>query len=203
MSGIVRTNMRDLQKELTRTRLKEAAVACFVEDGYSATSVTDITDRAGATRATFYLHFKTKADVVLALLEELDEGYAKPLSEFAEVVADPTAERLREWLTRTIELWNRTRDVSIAVSEAASVEREIGERRARSFEFETTRIAEALHRSGWTRKQARMRAMLVFTQLESIFVRWSARNSDVLLEDLIDVLADMWMAALAPGNRSR
>ncbi|MDF3308198.1 TetR/AcrR family transcriptional regulator [Rhodococcus sp. T2V] len=201
MTDVVRTNMRDLQKEMTRNRLKEAAVACFVENGYLATAVTDITKTAGATRATFYLHYKTKADVVNALLDELDVAYAQPFAEFATVLAQPTLDGFRTWLTEIIGMWEQTRDISIAVSDAASVEREIGDRRARSFEFETDRIAKALSTSGeWSAKQARIRAVLIFSQLGSLFMQWSARDSDLDAEEAIDVLAAMWMAALDPEN---
>lgn len=199
MTDVARTNMRDLQKEMTRTRLRDAAVACFVENGYLATAVTDITKTAGATRATFYLHYKTKADVVNALMDELDVAYAELFAEFATVLADPSLDGFRTWLTGIIGIWGQTRDVSIAVSDAASVEREIGERRARNFVSETDRIAKALSNAGqWTAKQAAIRAVLIFSQLESLFVQWSARDSELDAEEAIDVLAAMWMAALDP-----
>jgi AcrR family transcriptional regulator len=189
--------MRDLQKELTKTRLKEAAIACFVENGYLATAVTDITRTAGATRATFYLHYKTKAEVVDALLDELDVVYAEPFSRFANVLAEPSPDAFRAWLREIVKIWETTRDISIVVSEAAGVEREIGDRRARSFDFETDRIAKALSATGqWKPKQARIRALLIFSQLGSLFIQWSTPDSDLDAEEAVDVLAAMWMAAL-------
>ena len=197
MTKAARGNMRDLQKELTKTRLKEAAIACFVENGYLATAVTDITRTAGATRATFYLHYKTKAEVVEALLDELDVVYAEPFSQFAGVLAEPSTDAFRAWLREIVKIWQTTRDISIVVYEAAGVEREIGDRRARSFDFETGRIAKALSATGrWTPKQARIRALLIFSQLGSLFMQWSAPDSDLDVEEAVDVLAAMWMAAL-------
>jgi len=51
--------MRAAQREFTRARLVEAAIEVFAEKGYPRTTVDDIAERAGSTRATFYLHFKT------------------------------------------------------------------------------------------------------------------------------------------------
>jgi len=58
----------------TRQLLREALVACILEKGYDATSIQDITDRAGLRRATFYLHYGDKEDLMLALMRDmLDE----------------------------------------------------------------------------------------------------------------------------------
>jgi len=197
MTKAARGNMRDLQKELTKTRLKEAAIACFVESGYLATAVTDITSTAGATRATFYLHYKTKAEVVDALLDELDMVYAEPFSRFAAVLVEPSLDAFRVWLREIVKIWETTREISIVVSEAAGVEKEIGDRRGRSFDFETDRIAKALSATGrWTPKQAKIRALLIFSQLGSLFMQWSTPDSDLDAVEAVDVLASMWMAAL-------
>src|SRR5579859_4662236 len=58
----------------TRQLLREALVACILDKGYDATSIQDITDRAGLRRATFYLHYGDKEDLMLALMRDmLDE----------------------------------------------------------------------------------------------------------------------------------
>lgn len=43
-----------------------AAVRLFTERGYDETSVADITDAADVSKRTFFLHFPTKEDVLLA-----------------------------------------------------------------------------------------------------------------------------------------
>ena len=64
-------SLRDEQKRLTRRRLIEGALAAFEQKGYAATTIDDIVAQANASRATFYLHFKSKADVVLVMTETL------------------------------------------------------------------------------------------------------------------------------------
>lgn len=52
----------------TRTRLLDAAEEVFFEKGVSRTSLSDIAQRAGATRGAVYWHFKDKVDVFSSML---------------------------------------------------------------------------------------------------------------------------------------
>jgi AcrR family transcriptional regulator len=49
-----------------RLRLVEAALDLFTEQGYDATTVTEIADRAGLTKTTFFRHFPDKREVLFA-----------------------------------------------------------------------------------------------------------------------------------------
>lgn len=52
-----------------RERLLEAAAELFYAHGLRAVSVDKVIDLAGTTKVTFYRHFKTKDDLVVAYLE--------------------------------------------------------------------------------------------------------------------------------------
>lgn len=49
-----------------RDRLEAAALDLFVAQGYEETTVTQIADRAGLNRATFFRHFDDKREVLFA-----------------------------------------------------------------------------------------------------------------------------------------
>lgn len=55
--------------EETRSRILEAAEACFARYGYDATGVAQICRHARVTKGAFYHHFPTKQAVFLELLE--------------------------------------------------------------------------------------------------------------------------------------
>lgn len=55
-------------RERQRT-LTEAAALEFAEKGYHKASITDITQRAGVGRGTFYLYFDTKRDALDAVID--------------------------------------------------------------------------------------------------------------------------------------
>jgi AcrR family transcriptional regulator len=57
---------RERKKQLTRQALVDAAVRLFTERGYDETGVADIAEAADVSRRTFFLHFPTKEDVLLA-----------------------------------------------------------------------------------------------------------------------------------------
>ncbi|UVS80539.1 TetR/AcrR family transcriptional regulator [Actinokineospora sp. UTMC 2448] len=57
---------RERKKQLTRQALVNAAVRLFTEQGYDQTSVADIAEAADVSKRTFFLHFATKEDVLLA-----------------------------------------------------------------------------------------------------------------------------------------
>lgn len=53
----------------TRTMLRDALLELIDERGYDAINITDITERADLRRATFYLHYDDKDQLLLAALE--------------------------------------------------------------------------------------------------------------------------------------
>ena len=61
----------------TRQRLLEAALAMFTDKGLDATTIEDITERADVGKGTFYRHFASKDEVMLALIEQAVDHLAE------------------------------------------------------------------------------------------------------------------------------
>src|SRR5258708_20033897 len=55
----------------TRHLLRQALFTLIVERGYETITVEEITERANVGRATFYVHYKDKEELLLVCLEEL------------------------------------------------------------------------------------------------------------------------------------
>mgnify|MGYP001618110835 FL=1 len=53
----------------SRETLAEAASELFLEQGYEATSIADITQRAGVSRSSFFNYFSSKSDVLWSGLD--------------------------------------------------------------------------------------------------------------------------------------
>ena len=88
------TPTRVPQEERTRAmrqRLLEATVDCLVEHGWSGTSTTLVSQRAGVSRGAQLHHFPTKDALVLAAVEHLSELRGQELREAA--VRLPTGRR--------------------------------------------------------------------------------------------------------------
>ena len=54
----------------TPDRIQDVALELFTEQGYEATSLREIAERLGVTKAALYYHFKTKDDIVTSLVED-------------------------------------------------------------------------------------------------------------------------------------
>jgi AcrR family transcriptional regulator len=64
---------KKLDRRVVRTRqlLRDALMELILEKGYDAVTVQDITDRANLGRATLYVHFDDKDDLLLQSLTEI------------------------------------------------------------------------------------------------------------------------------------
>ena len=54
----------------TRTRIQQVALELFAEQGYERTSLREIAERLGVTKAALYYHFKSKEDIVRSFTED-------------------------------------------------------------------------------------------------------------------------------------
>jgi AcrR family transcriptional regulator len=92
--GAVTAATRVPQEERTRTmrlRLLDATIDCLVEHGWSGTSTTLVSQRAGVSRGAQLHHFPTKNDLVLAAVAHLSEMRGQELREAAQHL--PTGRR--------------------------------------------------------------------------------------------------------------
>jgi len=81
----------------TRNRIQAVALELFNEQGYEATSLREIAERLGVTKAALYYHFKTKEDIVGSLVQDRLDALAA-LVEWAE--SQPPGPHLREAVIR-------------------------------------------------------------------------------------------------------
>ncbi|SJN18152.1 Transcriptional regulator, TetR family [Microbacterium esteraromaticum] len=76
----------------SRETLAEAACELFLEQGYEATSIIDITRRAGVSRSSFFNYFSSKSDV---LWSGLDARIDTALAALASLGADADGPAVR------------------------------------------------------------------------------------------------------------
>jgi AcrR family transcriptional regulator len=76
----------------TLNMLRDALIGLILERGYDSLTIGDITDRAGLRRATFYLHFKDKEELLLALLKEMFESLVMEIEKLNVRMLTPEAE---------------------------------------------------------------------------------------------------------------
>lgn len=78
----------------TRERIVEAADTLFYQRGFEKTSFADIADAVGLSRGNFYYHFRTKDDILAAVIALRSDRTQSMLASWTQDAATPV-DRLR------------------------------------------------------------------------------------------------------------
>jgi AcrR family transcriptional regulator len=86
-----KSDLRAAQKRDTRNALIDAAVDLCFAQGIEGPSLDAICAAAGCTRGAFYVHFKTREDIVIAAMEHTLGQFVNQLLANGAADADPAA----------------------------------------------------------------------------------------------------------------
>lgn len=75
----------------TRQRILDTALRSFSEHGYAGTSIRDIAEELGLTKAAVHYHFAAKGQIVAALLEPMLEQFGGGVTRLEQEPAEPRA----------------------------------------------------------------------------------------------------------------
>lgn len=192
---------RDEQKRLTRLRLLDCARELFAANGYAAVKVDDITSAAGCSRATFYLHFTGKTDVLRRIgSESMEPRAASVYADLDEVLECGSRAEFVRWVERAVDWFERNRAILPAWDEALVLEPDFREPARDAISALPDAMPSYLARWGTAREQeARLRIELLVTQLERFFTRWAVQGTiEIPREQAAEVLTDIWFSALSP-----
>jgi AcrR family transcriptional regulator len=69
-----RTDVGDSRRTDTRDRILSVALRLFADRGYANTSLREIAEELGVTKAALYFHFKTKEEIITGILRDYLSG---------------------------------------------------------------------------------------------------------------------------------
>ena len=125
-----------------RARLKAAGLALFGEKGYERTSIEEIARRANLSVGGFYQHFRSKRQLLLALMEELLEILSQ--LDLRPKAASDVRSGLRELLSRAFSVDLRYLGAYRAWQEAVLSDSTLARKQAEIQAWTTTRVMTAL-----------------------------------------------------------
>lgn len=199
MSTEPKPNLRQAQKEMTRAMLVQRAGELFTQRGYSPVTIDEITSAVGCSRATFYLHFASKIDVLREVaLNILTERPVDVYAELDDVLADGDKADFGHWMRRALDWFLANRDFLPVWDEAASLEPEFRQ----LSRITSDQLADAMPRflATWPadkQAEARLRVILLVSQLERFFTRWIVQGAiETTPDEAARVLTDIWYPAL-------
>jgi AcrR family transcriptional regulator len=155
-----------------RERLERAALALFVERGYDATTVSDIAERAGLTKSTFFRQFADKREVLSSGQDILIDVFRNAIAN-----APPSANAI-DWLSAALEsaepLFTPERH-KLALQRRAVVaaNSELQERELLKRARMSSAIADALRDRGVDEMAARLAAEMGVLAFSTAFARWA------------------------------
>lgn len=188
-----RRSIHGEHKSLTRRLLIEAALERFNDLGYHSTRIEDIVGAAGASRSTFYLHFKGKIDIIHELVAIVEPEAEEIFARFDDV-EQVSWEGLRDTIVTFVDFYTRHRKAMRAIEDAIAVDREA----EALYQPTISRFAEGLAKHmdrerDEEREDAKLRATLLIVQLERFCFMWIVRGGwNLDRERTLSSITDIW-----------
>jgi AcrR family transcriptional regulator len=114
----------DQRRTDTRTQLQSVALELFAEQGYDSTSLREIAERLGITKAAVYYHFRTKDEILASLIEDFLAQLAD-LLHWGETQPEGSARRIEVLRRYSDILTGRTADLARFVRDGPSAIRDL------------------------------------------------------------------------------
>ncbi|MFC0503954.1 TetR/AcrR family transcriptional regulator [Micromonospora costi] len=173
-----------------RERLVVAAVDLFTEQGYDATTVAQIAERAGVTKSTFFRYFPDKRDLLVAGQETLRQLLAEGIAEAPEDASPLDA--VAAGLTRaSTAMGSMNRELGPRLKAAVAASTELQQRDALKSVSLAAAMATALLARGVPDAVAALAGELGVLAFKRGYAEWSESDRDGA-----DELAPYALAAL-------
>jgi len=188
----------------TRAKILDVAQELFVSQGYDKTSLRDIAERLGITKAALYYYFERKEEILLELHLRLHAIGSQALDEIEGIPDGP--ERVAAWpnlIDRLIELMLQNRDMLLLHRRNAGAMEMIYENERNKIENEDLerRLGRILSSPVIT-LETRVRMASTVGVLTEVLVESGTAFDDVPPEQLAEVIRGVVADLLAPSLAS-
>ncbi|GAA2394729.1 TetR/AcrR family transcriptional regulator [Nonomuraea africana] len=131
MSDVKRTSKRTQKAQETRRRIRAAALELFLQDGYGATNLQDVAEKAGVAVQTIYFVFGNKRTLLKEVVDVTIAGDDEPVATmdrpwYTDALAAGTAQdMLRAYVAGTTSVLERVAPIGRMMEAAAASDPEI------------------------------------------------------------------------------
>lgn len=183
-------------------QILERAARVICQRGFEATSMQEIADACGLTKAGLYHHVKTKDALLLAIMHYGMDLFDEVVLDRVSGIADPL-ERLRATMARNIELVTQdsSKEVTIILHEHETLtgapQREINVRKKRYVSFLESSFREAVERQQLRPVDPTLAAFSLLGVVLWTY-KWYRANGRVTPQQLSDGMIDLFFEGLLP-----
>lgn len=194
------TTNRDSRKARLEKELVQQACRLFAEKGYAGTSLGDIAEAVGLTRAAIYYYFKNKEALLEAIVDELTLTPAREIETWRETAHGAAKDRLKSLVRmRTLGVLSRQIEMRvIEVTEAALppelMRRHLSAKRQILGEY-LNLVREGIAAGEFRAIDPRVAALTIIGMVNSP-TRWFVAGRDVGAEAVADQIAEMAVQSL-------
>ena len=204
--------MENQQVSLTKTQLKQrekrdhliqAALDLFNEQGYHQTRIEDIIKKAQVGKGTFYLYFKNKEELVMAILDQILGEVSHTLDWVQLNIADVKDLRklfLEEAKRLTHTFYHNQESARFLFREGRAVSRPV-EKRINDYMKTMQKTSEETYQFGLAigvlqNIDPTISSTLVVGGIMHIYQQWLEGNVEQSIDEIIEKSVDFYMAAL-------
>jgi AcrR family transcriptional regulator len=171
-------------------RLIKAAITLFDEQGYDATTVTQITEAAGLTKRTFFRYFADKREVLFNGSRDLQQRWVTGIETAPAAVGAMGA--VSAGLDEVAEMFADRHPFARMRSRIVVANPELQERELIKLQSLATAIEVALVQRGVPAESAVLAAQAGVTVFHVAFARWVQQDDPAVLKVLMQAsLADL------------
>lgn len=189
------------RRRRTRAALIYAARGLFVAQGYTATTADAIARAAHVSRATFYLHFRSKAEIVVELMRGIEPELIASYEQLS--LAEPVPSATEQWLRGHAALWRRHLMEFTAMQQALTNEEAVAEEWFALYGRLADVMAVVVDRltaRGLTHERARARIITLVMTIERTLYVSVVHDRPEFFEVAMPEVADALAHALRGGS---
>ena len=190
-----------------RAAILETAARIICEKGYEGTSIQDIADASGLTKAGLYHHIRSKEHLLLEIQNYGMDVFEEQVLHAVMPIQDPL-ERLKQCMSRNIHLvtegWSK--EVTIILHEHATLTGEarshINARKKRYVRFLEETFADAVRAGEIRRINPKVAAFAFLGQVLWIY-KWFRADGAVPADALAREMVDLFFHGLEPSSSAK
>jgi len=111
--------MEKQSTEIRQEQIKQAVLDIIYTDGLKSLSTHNLAKRIGMSEASIFRHFKTKQDIILSIINDVQADFIDVLRKIA-LSSLPPAERLEKFLCATINYLTVNKGITMLMFSEAS-----------------------------------------------------------------------------------
>ncbi len=189
------------KSQKTRVKILQIAKSLFEKQGFQQTNVKDITQAADLGYGTFYLHFKDKKELFLALLEDVENDLYIAADSGADIEKDyplgfSSYRALRKDLRAILASFERNADLLRISQELAFIDSEFAKQQELMRKRLIERTKQILEKSTLANVNYDIAAIAIAGMIEAVGMQLT-RDGNLSIDDILPTISKLYFKLVA------